>query len=207
MKNKFINAYILLVTGCLFLSSLLLLPETNVIAQQPTVAIPTVTGTPQGPVVSVRAQEQDQINIRSGPGTTYPKVGVLIINQTVPAKGRSVGGDWIMVEYPGVDGGVAWVYAPLVTLSGGELPIVEPPSTPTPLYTPTIDPTLAARFVVTAQPTRMPTFTPPSPLVIPEFEENSSLELPGNVPMGLVILVLGAGGIFIGLFTLAQGGR
>ena len=173
-------------------------------AQQPTAELPTVTGTPEGPVVVVRPQEQDQINVRAGPGTTYPKVGVLIIGQQAAAKGRSAGGEWIMIEYSGVQGSTAWVYAPLVSLQGGELPIMEPPPTPTPLYTPTIDPTLAARFVVTSAPTSLPTFTEPAPLKIPTYDQPSTSGLSGRVPMGLVIIVLAAGGIFIGLFTLAQ---
>ena len=49
----------------------------------------------------------------------------------------------------------------------GPLPIVEPPPSPTPQYTATIDPTLAAQFVITIQPTRLPTFTEPAPIVIP----------------------------------------
>ena len=49
----------------------------------------------------------------------------------------------------------------------GFLPIIEPQDTPTPLVTSTIDPTLAAQFIVTAIPSRLPTFTPPSPLEIP----------------------------------------
>ena len=175
------------------------------LAQQPTVALATVTGTKPGAIVSVRPQEQQQINVRSGPGTMYPKVGVLIIGQQLPAKGRTAGGDWILVEYPGVQGSVAWVYAPLVNLIGGDLPIVEPPATPTPLYTPTIDPTLAARFVITSVPTRLPTFTQPPPLVMPTFPVETQSNLPGGVPMGLIIFLSVSAGSFIGLFTLARG--
>ena len=176
-----------------------------VLAQQPTVALATVTGTKPGAIVSVRPQEQQQINVRSGPGTIYPKVGVLIIGQQLPAKGRTAGGDWILVEYPGVQGSVAWVYSPLVNLIGGDLPIVEPPATPTPLYTPTIDPTLAARFVITSVPTRLPTFTPPPPLIVPTFPAETQTNLPGGVPMGLIIFLSVSAGSFIGLFTLARG--
>jgi len=185
--------------------SVSIMPVGVVSAQQPTGVLPTVTGTPKGPVISVRPQEQDQVNVRAGPGTTYPKVGVLIIGQQMPAKGRSVGGDWIMIEYPGVLGGIGWVYAPLVTLLGGEVPIVEPPPTPTPLHTPTIDPTLAARFIVTNVPTRLPTFTEPPPLILPTLSEGSTAGIGGGVPMGLVIIILAAGGIIVGLFSIAQG--
>ena len=137
--------------------------------QQPTVAVPTVTGTATGPIAVVYSDPEEQINVRSGPGLDYPKVGVLLNRQQVPALGRTPGGTWVEIIYPGVEGGVAWVYAPLVQIQGGELPVVEPPPTPTPLVTPTVDPTLAAQFVVEIPPTRMPTFTPPPLLVIPTF--------------------------------------
>jgi len=173
--------------------------------QQPTVAIPTVTGTPQGPTVTVRQDGEPVINVRSGPGIFYTKVGVMLKGQSLPAIGKSTGGDWILIEYPGVTGGEAWVYAPFITLSpGAVLPIVEPPPSPTPLYTTTIDPTLAAQFVVTVMPTRLPTFTEPAPITIPTYEaaEWSGTE---GLPMGLVIIALFSIGAFIGLFTLAQG--
>lgn len=71
----------------------------------------------------------------------------------------------------------------------GELPIIEPPPTPTPLYTTTIDPTLAAQFVMTPVPTNLPTFTPAQPLVIPTFTDAPGTSAIGGVPMGLVILI------------------
>lgn len=177
----------------------------SALAQIPTLDIATVTSTPSGPIATVML-DQDQINVRSGPGTSYAKIGVLLSGQQVPAKGRSVGSEWILIEYPGVTGGQGWIYAPLVNLTPGNLPIVEPPPTPTPLYTMTIDPTLAAQFIVTAVPTRLPTFTEPPPLTIPTFQERGGLtSITGGMPSGLIILSLAAVGLIIGLFTLAQG--
>jgi SH3-like domain-containing protein len=142
----------------------------NAHAQQPTVSIPTVTSSPFGPMVTVN-QDQEQINVRAGPSQDYPIVGVLEQGEKVPALGRSVGGDWVEIAYPVVDGGVAWVYAYLVTISGGELTIIVPPPTPTPRVTPTIDPTLAAQLIVEIGPTRLPTFTQPPPLEIPAYTQ------------------------------------
>jgi len=102
----------------------------NAAAQQPTVAIPTVTSSPFGPIATVN-QDYEQINVRAGPSQDYPAVGVLQQGERVPALGRSVGGDWIEIAYPVVDGGVAWVYSYLVTVSGGELPVIVPPYTHT----------------------------------------------------------------------------
>lgn len=144
--------------------------------------------------------------MRAGPGTAYAKVGVLLAGQKAPAKGRSAGGNWILIEYPGIPGGEAWVFSPYVDLSPGPLPVVEPPSTPTPLVTSTIDPTLAAQFVITPLETTLPTFTAPPPLVIPTFEDASSQAArPGSVPMGMVIIGLASVGIILGLIAFTQG--
>lgn len=187
--------------------ALILSGQTTSLAQAPTVDIPTVTSSPSGPVVTVKQDaDQNQINVRSGPGTYYDKVGLLLAGQQASAKGRSEGGEWILIEYPGVPSGTAWVYAPLVNiLTPGNLPIVAPPPTPTPLATATIDPTLAAQFVITIEPTRLPTFTEPPPLVIPTFAQTTTTGTPGGIPMGLVIIGLASLGILIGVFTLAQG--
>ncbi len=163
--------------------------------QQPTVAIPTVTGTPQGPVAIVYSDPEDQINVRSGPDVFYPKVGVLINRQEVPALARTEGGVWVQIAYPGVAEGVAWVYAPYVRVTG-ELPIIPKPPTPTPRTTPTIDPTLASQFIAEIPPTRKPTYTPPPPLVIPTFEEQTAGTGTGGLPSGFIILGLVSIGVF-----------
>jgi uncharacterized protein YraI len=136
--------------------------------------------TPTG--VTVTVTYTDPINIRSGPSTvSYPIVGQLFPGEVVPALGISPKREWILVSYPG---GTGWVYASFVSISGGELQIAEPPPTPTPLATATIDPTLAAAFNIQPTQTRMPTFTPPPPLEIPEFTDNAGSRF-------------GAAGIFI----------
>lgn len=165
-------------------------------AQQPTVDIPTVTGTPLGSTITVNA-DNAQINVRSGPGTEYEKVGVLISGQRVSALGKSVAGLWILIEYAGVVGGTAWVYSPLVTVSDGDsLPIVAPPPTPAPRFTATIDPTLAAQFALDIVPTRLPTFTAPPPLAIPTFTNpEANAGLGGLPPMGFIIVMFGVIGI------------
>lgn len=164
--------------------------------QQPTVSIPTVTGTPTGPIAIVYADPEEQINVRSGPGTDYPRVGVLLNRQQVPALGKTPAGSWVQILYLGVDEGVAWVYAPLVRVEGGELPIVEPPPTPTPRVTPTIDPTLASQFVLQAAPTRMPTYTPPPPLAIPTFVVADLNTGTAGIPIGFVVTGLAGFGVF-----------
>ena len=136
-------------------------------------ALPTVTGTPQGPRIVV----PDRVFVRAGPGVYYEQVGVLIAGQEAPAVGRSPAGEWIQIIYPGVEGNLAWVYAQLVRLEpiSVTLPVVEPPPTPGPRVTATIDPTLAARFSSLAGtvPSRLPTYTPAQPVVQPTFESGN----------------------------------
>jgi len=156
----------------------------------------TVTGTPTGPYILV----PDEVNVRLGPSTDYGLVGVLISGQEAPAIGRSSGGDWIQIKYPGVQGNVAWVYAPLVRLEGGQgfLPVVEPPATPTAQITATIDPTLAAQFNLgEATATRLSTFTPVSQQVLPTFEVPG-----GSSPLGFPPILAILGLMVVGLFGL-----
>lgn len=175
-------------------------------AQQPTVSIPTVTSSPFGPMVTVNL-DQEQINVRAGPGagSEYAIVGILQQGEKVPALGRSPGGDWINIVYPTINGGVAWVYAYLVTVSGGELPIVEPPPTSTPRVTPTIDPTLAAQYIVVVGPTCMPTYTPPPPLAIPTYTAAPQVNVAAGLPMGFIIIGLGVLGLFGLMISIFRG--
>jgi len=145
--------------------------------------------TPTGILVTVTYT--DPINVRGGPSTIYyPIVGQLSPGEVVPALGISPGRDWIQVSF---SGGTGWVYASFVSISGGELLVVEPPPTPTPPATSTIDPTLAAAFNVQPTATRLPTFTPPPPLEVLQIDPAPSA--PRVIP-GVFILSLGLiGGI------------
>ncbi len=164
----------------------------------------TVTGTPEGPTILV----PEQVNVRLGPSTDYEKVGVLIAGQTAPALGRSPGGEWIQIFYAGVPGNIAWVYAPFVVLETGQrlLPIIEPPPTPTPRVTATIDPTLAAQFNIGEAPaTRLPTFTPAEPVSIPTFEAVDTAGSGGFPPI-LAILALLVIGVVGSIISVLRGG-
>jgi hypothetical protein len=175
----------------------------KVAAQQPTGSVPTVTGTPSGPIITVIYD--GQINVRSGPSSfNYPAVGVLLPLETAVALASSPSGDWILIRYPGVPGDVGWVYSAYVQLQiGASLPVVEAPPTPTPITTPTIDPTLAARFIPQFTLTRLPTFTPPGPLVLPTYEVPGPQA--GGVPLGLVIVLLALIGAFGALISFLRG--
>jgi len=175
------------------------------LAQQPTGELATVTSTPRGAYVIVNplTATDTQINVRAGPSALTEKVGVLLIEQQANAIGRY--GDWIQIEYIGAPDNKAWVYGNLVTLFGGNLPIVEPPPTSTPNMTQTVDPTLAAQFLITPDATRLPTFTEAPPLEIPTYESSVDTTALGGVPMGLIIVGLGALGIFLAVIALISG--
>ena len=177
-----------------------------VLAQQPTGSIPTVTGTPQGVIVALyldRAME----NVYSGPSDDlYPRIGVLLAGQEMPAYGISEDENWIQIYYPGVPNSVAWVYAPYVkVVKIGQLPKLDTPPTPTPASTPVVDinPTLMAAFSTPVISTRLPTFTPPPPLINVSFADDVSDA--NRVPMGLLIFGLGFIGALGALISFLRG--
>jgi SH3-like domain-containing protein len=180
----------------LFRLALLALTSFRLLAVQPVKAQdPGGTATPSGPYI-LCCQNNDHVNVRTGPGTSYDQVGVLVLGQSEPAAGKSVGGDWVQIRYPGIPGGLGWVYAPVVEVFtlGVELPIVEPPATPTPVVTATIDPTLAAQFS-SILPTRLPTYTAGVPPTQVTFAPNSAQGSRRSFPPALAILGLA----FVGL--------
>lgn len=159
--------------------------------------------TPSGVLATV--VYTDPINVRGGPSTVkYPIVGQLAPGAVVPALGVSPGREWVQISYPGTVDGTGWVYAIFVTISGGELRIVEPPPTPTPPVTATIDLTLVAQFNVQPTQTRMPTFTPPPPLTVPQFADTNQAHASKVFVIFIIILtLLGAIGLIIS-FVLQQ---
>ena len=162
-------------------------------AQQATGSIPTVTGTPLGPMVTVY-QNFDQVDVYAGPSSyDYPAVGVMLAGEQAAALGKAEGLDWIEIRYLGVPDSIAWIYAPYVSLtSGTNLPKIPIPPTPTPASTPTINPTLVAALIPAVTSTRLSTFTPPAPIVVPTFVDVTRRS--SSVPIGLVIV----GFLFIG---------
>lgn len=177
-------------------------PVKSVNAQQPTGSVPTVTGTPTGPMASVIAYkaEDDGINIRSGPNVNYDVIGKMWLDLALPVIGKSPGGDWLLVKDKSLPGGQGWIFSYNVDVTPGEIPVAEIPPTPMPKVTAAIDPTLAAQFITTPLATKLPTFTPSAPLVIPTFESFDSQAFAG-IPIGLIILALFGLGLMMALFS------
>lgn len=181
------------------------IPTASVYAQQPTGSIPTVTGTPIGPYVTVYS-DQSLIDVYAGPSSyNYDRIGVLAAGEKAPAIGYSQDGNWIEIVYLGVPGGKGWIYGPFVSISAGYLPKIAAPPTATPRTTPTLDPTYVAAFGLQLEPTHLPTFTAPAPLKLPTFAPDMSSG--SKVPFGFVILILALIGILGAVISFLRGNR
>ena len=158
------------------------------------VATPTVGGNSQ-PYITNTYTTEPFVNVRAGPSSVYygSPIGELPIGATAQALAITPGHDWIEISFSSGPNGVGWVYAPFVTLTGAP-PILEPPPTFTPIAISTIDPALIGTFSLKPTETRLPTFTPPAPLVIPTFSV-SPVEPSPHFPLGIVIIVLGIVGL------------
>jgi hypothetical protein len=200
-QTRFQPIIFILLIALLIVGSSAASPSTLVLAQGP-----TTDSTPEAGIFITVLYDEPQINIRMGPSSTiYPVVGTMVSGATARALGRSPGGDWIQIEFPSAPGGKGWVYSPLVQLSPGTLQIVEPPPTPAPPATSTIDPTLAAQFVIQPTSTRLPTFTPPPTLeVSPTFTQPSSFYTDDSVPLAAIIAALAVLGLLGFLLSLIR---
>jgi LPXTG-motif cell wall-anchored protein len=149
----------------------------------------------KGPYITVTFE--DGVNVRTGPNTAFfPIIGHLDPGQTAPALGRTPDSDWIQIYYVGGFGDVGWVYAFYVTLTGGIPPVVPTPLPAAPATTPTVAPELLTALAPAATTTRLPTFTPPPPLVIPTFTPPNT-NPSNNAPLALIIALA-----FLGLVGL-----
>ena len=94
---------------------------------------PTFTFTPEVPRVSVSVET----NCRSGPGTAYDKLGVLLVGQTAEVVGRSASSDNWIIKLPSNPAIICWLWGYYATVSGNTsgLTVYTPPPTPTPAVT------------------------------------------------------------------------
>lgn len=118
----------------------------------------TATPVPPTPEPVVRLTANQNVNVRSGPGTTYPQIGTLQAGDSYEVKAQNPEGSWVQFD---LNGQAAWVTANLVSLSGS-LETVEiaqniapPPATATPRPRPTA--------------TRVPPPTAVPPTAAPQF--------------------------------------
>jgi hypothetical protein len=98
---------------------------------EPTLA-PTATLTPTA-AVPAQVTANDLLNVRAGPGTTYPLLGQLTAGQTVEATGRNEESTWWQIQFADGPGGRGWVLGDFVTPNDqtGTLPVVTVAPAPT----------------------------------------------------------------------------
>jgi hypothetical protein len=100
-------------------------------------ALPTSTVTPTPIPTPDAVVNTAALNLRSGPDTVYDVLGVLKQGDPLKVTGKCPAGDWLKVIAPGRQEG--WVACSLlqVSVDMAGVPVIQAPSTPTPMYTPT----------------------------------------------------------------------
>jgi uncharacterized protein YraI len=80
----------------------------------PTATPPLPTPSPSGPLGIVTTQ----INVRTGPASSYQSLGLLKPNDSVVITGRTLSGLWYQIEYATGADGHAWVAAEYIRVNG-----------------------------------------------------------------------------------------
>lgn len=104
---------------------------------------------------------QQQLNVRSGPGTGFNSLGTLNPQDVVSLTGKDANGAWLQIDFAAGPEGKGWVNAAFVRAQGVEnLPII----------------TEAGEVVGTGTPTIIP--PTPTPTVVPAWEDQDSARGP-----------------------------
>lgn len=120
----------------------------------------TTATTPDVPVAgggaasegAISAIVQQQINVRSGPGTSFNSLGTLNAQDVVALTGKDANGVWLQIEFAAGPDGRGWVNAAFVQATGVEaLPIVAEGNVVVGTGTPTAVPPQAAATVIPAR--------------------------------------------------------
>jgi len=125
--------------------------------------VPTIGGAEADPNNGNVAIVQQQLNVRSGPGTDFNSLGTLNPEDVVGLSGKDANGVWLQINFPAGAGpeGKGWVNAAFVQAQGVEnLPII----------------TETGLIVGTGTPTDIP-FTP-TPTIVPAWEDHDSSSNP-----------------------------
>lgn len=176
---------------------------------QPAAAAPPAqAATPTLP--TERVEIFQDVNVRSGPGTVYDQVGVLVPGQTSAILGQSPDHTWIKIEYIGGPENTGWVWAEFVRVIGDNANIatVIPPPEPTlrPTTTPEPGATSGPLPIGTqAVPdTRLPTFTAPAVQARPTLLPAQGVRDGAAFPPAVLIIVLFVLGSFGGILSLLR---
>lgn len=164
----------------------------------PQTGIPTINSNDP----TCRALVSVGLNMRTGPGTNFPRITVLETGTIVPIVGRTGANDWWQVRF---GSNVGWIAASFTTVYGicTSVPITyQPPAPPT--ITPFIPPPPTITPFIPPPP---PTATPsPADLVITSIIGSTSLTIPageGSVSANYSVTVTNTGGRATGSFVVA----
>jgi heat shock protein HslJ len=132
---------------------------TGAIAVQMTRSIEIAVATPAPSTPTGRVTAPSGVNVRSGPGTNYPVIGVAPFGAEGAIVGRTADSQWWAVSVPSAPGGIGWVSDDYVAVTGVEdvpvivvsPPVYVPPApapapTPTPVPPPTATPIAQIAF-------------------------------------------------------------
>jgi uncharacterized protein YraI len=126
-----------------------------------TVEVPVIGGPQEDVNAGAVAVIQQQINVRSGPGTDFNSLGTLNPQDVVSLTGKDPNGGWLQIDFAPGPEGKGWVSAAFVQAQGVEnLPIVAE----------------SGLVVGTGTPTSVP--PTPTPTVIPAREDRDSASSP-----------------------------
>jgi uncharacterized protein YraI len=119
--------------------------------------VPVIGGRDAGPNNGNVAVIQQQLNVRSGPGTDFSSLGTLNPQDIVNLTGKDPNGGWLQIEFAAGPQGKGWVNAAFVQAQGVEnLAII----------------TEQGQIVGTGTPTEVP--PAPTATIIPAWEDNDS---------------------------------
>jgi uncharacterized protein YraI len=123
--------------------------------------VPVIGGAQANPNNGNVAIVQQQLNVRSGPGTDFNSLGTLNPQDVVTLTGKDPNGAWLQIDFmPGPEG-KGWVNAAFVQAQGAEnLPIIAE----------------SGAVVGTGTPTVIP--STPTPTLVPAWEDHDSLSNP-----------------------------
>ena len=143
-------------------------------ASDPASVTVTVVAATSGPDLTptagpCTAQATTDLNVRGGPSTAYPILGVMPVGKTMPVTGRNADTTWYQIAFAGASG---WVSTTYVSLTGDCASVSTASYGPPP---PTRVPTAA----LTPTPAETNTPTPPD-LVVVAIDIPSPLVLSGN---------------------------
>ncbi|HEX6034212.1 MAG TPA: SH3 domain-containing protein [Anaerolineales bacterium] len=123
--------------------------------------VPAIVGGETNPNSGNIAVVQQQINVRSGPGTDFNSLGTLNPQDVLYLTGKDPNGAWLQIEFAAGPAGKGWVNAAFVQAQGVEnLPIIAESGQVVGTGTPTVSPAT------------------PTPTIIPAPQDGDSGESP-----------------------------